>query len=99
AVLVRVCCPTRRSSDLAWTFTQFEPLDHGNAGEDLKTLDLSGLIKAVDFDNDSVTLGTGQLTVAITDDQPELVSGGVSSGSVDESGRAHVSTRVRSVSR
>src|SRR5207248_1527690 len=64
-------------SNGAWTFTQFEPLDHGNAGEDLKTLDLSGLIKTVDFDNDSVTLGTGQLTVTITDDNPHM-------GKIDE---------------
>ena len=46
-----------------WTFTLVNPLDHpvGN-GENTSTIDLSGLVQAVDFDGDSVTL-SGDLAV------------------------------------
>src|SRR5437879_11124973 len=55
-----------------WTFTQSEPLDHlptvqGEA--DTQVLDLSGLVKAVDFDGDSLALGSGQLTVTRSEER------------------------------
>src|SRR6185369_2832739 len=81
----------------AWTFQQFEPIDHALTNdpstlvvetefEDGKTLDLSGLVKVVDFDNDSLTLSSGTLTVTITDDMPEQVASATTSGTVDEGG-------------
>src|SRR5262249_47221861 len=71
----------------AWTFTQYEPLDHSVSGEDALTLDLSGLVKAVDFDNDSVAL-SGDLTVTVTDDVPLGALASASTGTVDEGGLA-----------
>ena len=63
----------------AWTFTLLAPIDHNGAA----TLDLSGLVQAVDFDGDAVALAAKNLQVTITDDAPLLTA---KSGSVDEGG-------------
>ena len=44
------------NGDGSYTFTLINPIDHPGSGEDSTTLDLSALIKAVDFDGDAVTL-------------------------------------------
>src|SRR5258708_36603595 len=58
-----------------WTFTDLAPVIHiSGDGENTTsgptTLDLSGLVEAVDFDGDPVTLGAGDLLVTIVDDVP-----------------------------
>jgi T1SS-143 domain-containing protein len=71
----------------AWTFTLINPIDQqdGN-GENSKTVDLSGLVQAFDFDGDHVTLAS-DFTVKIVDDVPvQAASGTPVSGTVDEGG-------------
>ena len=69
----------------AWTFTLINPLDQPiDNGENTDTINLSGLVQAVDFDGDSVTLASG-FTVTVTDDVPVLTTG-TQTGNVDEGG-------------
>src|SRR5262249_57529350 len=67
---------------------------HGNPAQavaDSLTIDLSGFVAAVDYDNDVLVLSNGaspsaasDFTVTVVDDVPELVSGTVVSGRIDE---------------
>src|SRR5262249_43022919 len=51
------------------------------------------LVKAVDFDGSSVTLGSGDFTVTITDDAPVLTSGASAvTGTVNEGGLVSASS-------
>ena len=63
----------------AWTFTLLAPIDHSGS----QTIDLSGLVQAVDFDGDTVALAAKDLQVTITDDKPVTAA---ASGSVFEAG-------------
>jgi len=76
----------------AWTFTLINPIDHPAAGEDVTNIDLSGVVQAVDFDGDAVTL-SGDFSVNVKDDVPVLDRDDSSSGTVDE-GALHFSTTV-----
>ena len=75
-----------------YTFQLINPLDDPNPGaatpgaavEDSVQVDLSGLIQAVDFDGDAVTLSDGA-SVTVVDDVPVAVSN-TSSATVDEGG-------------
>src|SRR5262249_23700989 len=70
----------------AWTFTLINPIDHASdAGENTASVKLAGLIHAADFDLDAVTL-SGDFSITVTDDIPQLASGQATSGSVDEGG-------------
>ena len=71
----------------AWTFDLINPIDQtsGN-GENSALLDLSGLVQAIDFDGDAVTL-SGDFKVTVTDDVPILASGASGFlGTVNEGG-------------
>src|SRR3984957_19135813 len=77
----------------AWTFTLLNPLDDAPGGaENSASLDLSGLVQAVDFDGDATTL-SGDFTITVKDDVPVLAPFADASGSVDE-GALHYSTTV-----
>jgi T1SS-143 domain-containing protein len=73
----------------AWTFKLVNPIEHPGSAEDTSTIDLSGLVQAIDFDGDILSLSTGTpsassaFTVSVTDDMPELTGGSVIRG-VDE---------------
>src|SRR5262249_51034401 len=67
--------------DGSYTFTLINPIDDG-AGS--ATLDLSTLVKAVDFDGNTVALVAGDFQVTVTDDAP--VSSGVSLNRTVEEG-------------
>src|SRR5579883_718221 len=71
------------NGDGTYTFTLINPIDQGSQGDDTATLDLSSLVKAVDYDGSSVAL-SGDFKINVTDDVP-VISGAVS-GSVDEGG-------------
>ena len=72
------------NNDGSWTFTDLGPIDHplGDNTEAPVTLNLSGLVQAVDFDGDHTTLAN-DLIVTVADDTPDLVAG-TASGTVDE---------------
>ena len=56
----------------AWTFTLLNPIDDAQGGaENSASLDLSGLVQAVDFDGDATTL-SGDFTITVKDDVPVL---------------------------
>ena len=74
------------NNDGSWTFQLFSSLDN-NGGN---TIDLSKLVQAVDFDGSTVTLATGDLTVAVTDDTPVLTAAAIT-GAVAEGGLTHFS--------
>src|SRR6202022_3866539 len=58
------------NGDGSWTFTLLGPLDHPTGqAENSATVDLSGLVQAVDFDGDTVTLAN-DFKVTIVDDVP-----------------------------
>src|SRR5262249_48827978 len=78
------------NGDGSWVFALLEPLDDSRQGEDHTRVSLAGLIKAVDFDGDSVTL-THDFSVRVKDDVPQLAFGEKVIGHVDEG--ALVSTR------
>src|SRR5262249_19359347 len=63
------------------------PIDHTSGHtENTQSIDLSGLVQALDFDGDPITLAH-DFTVKIVDDVPVLVSGASASvGAVDEGG-------------
>src|SRR5579863_9872167 len=73
-----------------WTFTLVNPIDQapspindsGPGPETATTLDLSGLITAVEFDGETAAL-SGDVKVTVIDDSLQLTSG-TSSGTVDE---------------
>ena len=68
----------------SWTFTDLGPIDHplGDNTEAPVTLNLSGLVQAVDFDGDHTTLAN-DLMVTVADERLSPV-GGTASGTVDE---------------
>ncbi|HLH89327.1 MAG TPA: VCBS domain-containing protein [Xanthobacteraceae bacterium] len=68
------------TGDGAYVFTLINPIDRTG---DAATLDLSGLIKAVDFDGDPVTL-SGGFKITVNDDVPAI--GAADSGTVLEAG-------------
>ena len=71
------------NGDGSWLFNLLEPLDEASQGRDTTQIDLSNLIKAVDFDGDSVTL-SGDFKITVTDDVPVLTA--AASGAVFEAG-------------
>ncbi|HUI97705.1 MAG TPA: hypothetical protein VLX44_18260, partial [Xanthobacteraceae bacterium] len=77
------------NDDGSWTFQLLAPIDHmgapftGSGPEPQTTIDLSGLVEAVDFDGSHVNLAANSLTVTVTDDVPVLTATQVT-GSVDE---------------
>ncbi len=76
----------------AWTFTLINPIDQqAGHGANSQTIDLSGLVQAVDFDGDTVTL-SGDFSVSVKDDVPVLVSKASATGTVDEGGLTQVSS-------
>jgi hypothetical protein len=84
--------------DGSWQFTLLEPIDHasptwpGSGPEPTTILDLSGFVRAVDFDGDAISLASGtapstssDFSITITDDVPALIAGAsASTGTVDE---------------
>ena len=74
------------NGDGHYTFTLVNPLDDpAGGGENSATIDLSKLIQAIDFDGDSIALGSGDFQITVIDDVPVLVSGASASvGTVDE---------------
>ncbi len=71
----------------AWTFTLVNPLDDPAAGKDALLLDLSGLVKAVDFDGDAAALQSGSFLIDVLDDVPVPASGAAElTGLVNEGG-------------
>src|SRR6201999_2599038 len=69
----------------SYTFTLINPLDDTGPNGDAITLDLSSLIRASDFDGDSVLLTAGEFTITVADDAPVL-TGSASTGATDEGG-------------
>jgi T1SS-143 domain-containing protein len=86
------------NGDGSFTFQLVNPLDDpdpghstpGAATEDSVNIDLSGLVRAVDFDGDTISLSSGTpssssaFNVTVTDDVPVLVSGVAVTPAVDE---------------
>ena len=74
------------NNDGSWSFSSLGPIDHalGDNTEAPVTLNLSGLVQAVDFDGDHTTLAN-DLTVSVADDTPD-VTAATATGSVDEGG-------------
>ena len=58
------------NGDGTWTFNLTAPLDDSHQGADSITIDFSRLVKAVDFDGDTVNLAAGTFNVAVVDDVP-----------------------------
>ena len=77
----------RVNSDGSWIFTLLEPLDNGpNQHENGSTIDLSGVVQAIDFDGDTVTL-SNDFKVTVVDDTPAPAAGAPgSSATVNEGG-------------
>ena len=68
----------------SYTFTQFEPLDHGNTASANESLSLNFTVQGTDSDGD---VDTGVITINVLDDGPvavndTLTTGGVSTGNV-----------------
>src|SRR5262249_47217769 len=96
----------------AWTFTLVDQLDHptlnGQAGDDTENdlaVNLSSILRATDFDGDSVTAAANALIVTVDDDTPTAsqaqqtgtvdedgVPGGIAGGTGDVAGEATVAT-------
>ena len=76
------------NGDGSWSFTLLEPLDDGpNQSVTSATIDLSGLVQAVDFDGSATTLSNGEFTVVVTDDTPALIAGATAvAATVNEGG-------------
>jgi VCBS repeat-containing protein len=75
-------------SNGSWTFTDLAPINHvpfADNGDNGNTFDLSSLVKAVDFDGDTVQL-SHDFKITIIDDVPMLSSAGAVIGTVDEGG-------------
>ncbi|MEA2997247.1 MAG: hypothetical protein QOG74_2796, partial [Alphaproteobacteria bacterium] len=77
--------------DGTYVFTLVNPLDHNGDDTSALTLELSSLIKAVDFDGDSVALAGG-FAITITNDVPVLTGAIDASGEVDEGALAASAT-------
>src|SRR5262249_62064505 len=70
----------------SYTFTLLNPIANGpNQSETSATLDLSGLIKAVDFDGTTVPL-VNDFKITVTDDTPVLTGQVDTAHAVDEAG-------------
>ncbi|TXL73706.1 hypothetical protein FHP25_20065 [Vineibacter terrae] len=69
-----------------WTFTLVDQLDHatGNDENDI-TINLSSILRATDFDGDTVAAAANALVVTVDDDTP-TASQASSTGTVDEDG-------------
>ncbi|WP_435605328.1 DUF5801 repeats-in-toxin domain-containing protein [Pseudomonas knackmussii] len=72
-----------------YTFTLLKPLDHpaGNNENDI-TINLGTLLKATDYDGDSVTAAADKLVITVDDDTP-TAAGTPVAGTVDEDGLAN----------
>src|SRR3984957_10016628 len=71
------------NADGSWTFTLLAPLDDApGQGANSLTIDLSGLVQAVDAAGLTITL-SGDFKITVVDDIPEL-TGQTASGGVDE---------------
>jgi T1SS-143 domain-containing protein len=70
------------NGDGTWTFQLVQPIDQAPLNGTPVTVDLSGLIQAVDFDGSKVTL-SGDFMISVADDQPVIIA---ASGSVFEAG-------------
>ncbi len=73
------------NGDGTWTFNLLAPLNDDHLGADSINLDFSSLVKAVDFDGDSIGLAAGTFSVAVVDDVP-VDTGTPVTGVVSESG-------------
>src|SRR5262249_15564436 len=75
----------------AWTFHLVNPIDDTIGDGTSATIDLSGLVQAIDFDGDVLSLSSGtpsvssDFAVTVADDGPMLTNGKVAS-TVDEGG-------------
>src|SRR6185437_74524 len=58
------------NGDGTWTFNLTAPLEDSHQGADSITIDFSSLVKAVDFEGDSIGLAAGTFDVAVVDDVP-----------------------------
>ena len=96
----------------AWTFTLVDQLDHptlnGLAGDDTENdlaINLSSILRATDFDGDTVAAAANALIVTVDDDTPTAsqaqqtgtvdedgVPGGIAGGTGDVAGEATVAT-------
>ncbi|HKU99819.1 MAG TPA: hypothetical protein VJR58_31275, partial [Vineibacter sp.] len=96
----------------AWTFTLVDQLDHptlnGGAGDDTENdlaINLSSILRATDFDGDTVAAAANALIVTVDDDTPTAsqasqtgtvdedgVAGGIAGGTGDVGGEATVAT-------
>src|SRR5580658_5011329 len=80
------------NSDGAWTFTLLAPLDDApGQGMNTLTIDLSGLIQAVDASGVTITFAN-DFKIVVTDDVPLLTGVTSLSGSVEEAALAGVSS-------
>ena len=95
-----------------WTFTLVDQLDHptlnGQAGDDTENdlaINLSSILRATDFDGDTVAAAANALIVTVDDDTPQAsqaqqtgtvdedgVPGGIAGGTGDVAGEATVAT-------
>ena len=95
-----------------WTFTLVDQLDHptlnGQAGDDTENdlaINLSSILRATDFDSDTVAAAANALIVTVDDDTPQAsqaqqtgtvdedgVPGGIAGGTGDVAGEATVAT-------
>ena len=74
-------------NDGSWNFKLFAPLDDGpNQGENGTTLDLSSLVKGIDFDGNAIALAANALQILVRDDAPATVAGASVSGLVTDAG-------------
>ena len=76
----------------AWTFTLVDQLDHptlnglpGDNTENDLTIDLSSILRATDFDSDTVAAAANALVIIVDDDTP-TASQAQQTGTVDEDG-------------
>src|SRR5262249_24440490 len=76
----------------AWTFTLADQLDHptlnGLPGDDTENdlaIDLSSILRATDFDSDTVAAAANALVITVDDDTP-TASQAQQTGTVDEDG-------------
>ena len=78
------------NGDGTWTFNLLAPLNDAHLGADSINLDFSSLVKAVDFDGNSVALASHTFSVAVVDDVP-VDTGTPAVGTVSETGLPFVS--------
>ena len=67
-----------------YKFTLLDQLDHApGGGENLLAIDFSSVVRATDFDGDSISLGQGRFIIKVIDDTP-MANGAMEMGTVEE---------------